>query len=298
MGLRIRTNVQALNAQRRLEGVTNQMGESMSKLSSGYRINKAADDAAGLAISEQNRGELRSLSQAKRNANDGVSMLQVAEGGMNEVSNILIRLKELSIQASSDTVGNVERSFTNREYVQLVDEIDRITSATEFNGVKLLNGDQVNGSDNFTIHVGAGDTEGVDTLDIDMKGMAISATGDGGLGLSKEGAQIGPGNEDNPADSGFTREMAAGKLNDIDTALEKISSIRSEIGAKQNRLNATISNIAITHENLSAANSRIRDVDYAAETATFTQNKILQQSGMSMLAQANNLPEMALSLLR
>lgn len=298
MGLRIRTNVQALNAQRRLEGVTNQMGESMAKLASGYRINKAADDAAGLAISENNRGELRSLSQAKRNANDGVSMLQVAEGGMNEVSNILIRLKELSVQAASDTIGNVERSFSNREYTELVQEIDRITASTEFNGVKLLQGDELNGSENFTIHVGAGDKEGVDTMSINLKGMAISATGENGLNLSSEGAQIGPGMDENAMESSFTRDQAAGKLKEIDSALEKISSIRSEIGAKQNRLNATISNLAITHENVSAANSRIRDVDYASETAEFTQSKILQQSGMSVLAQANNLPEMALNLLR
>jgi flagellin len=300
MGLRIRTNIQSLNAQRRMEQTTYDVGESMAKLASGYRINKAADDSAGLAISEQNRAVIRSLSQAKRNAMDGVSMLQVAEGGMNEVSNILIRLRELSTQAASDTISNTERSFTNREYAELVDEVDRITATTEFNGIYLLRGGKIDGDpmEDFTIHVGAGAQEGIDTLKVDLKNMRIQTFGDEGLGLSSEGAQIGPAVGEDPKTSDFVRSMAAEKLGVLDTALSKINGMRATLGAKQNRLNSTISNISITHENISAANSRIRDVDYADETAKFTQAKILQQGGMSVLSQANNLPELALSLLR
>lgn len=300
MGLRIRTNIQSLNAQRRLESTTNSVAENMAKMASGFRINKAADDAAGLAISEQNRAFIRSLSQAKRNAMDGVSMLQVAEGGMNEVSNILIRLRELSTQAASDTISNNERAFTNREYTELVDEIDRITATTEFNGVYLLRGGNLDGDamEDFTIHVGAGASEGIDTLKVDIKGMQIKTFGDEGLGLSSEGAQIGPAAGEDAGASDFERTAAKEKLSIVDSALSKINGMRATLGAKQNRLNATISNISIAHENISAANSRIRDVDYAEETAGFTQNKILQQGGMSVLAQANNLPEMALSLLR
>jgi flagellin len=279
MGLRIRTNIQSINAQRRLESTTHDLGESMAKMASGYRINKAADDSAGLAISEQNRAFIRSLSQAKRNAMDGVSMLQVAEGGMNEVSNILIRLRELSTQAASDTISNTERSFTNREYSELVDEVDRITATTEFNGIYLLRGGNKDGDpmEDFTIHVGAGAEEGIDTLKVDLKSMVIQTYGDDGLGLSSEGAQIGPAIGDDPKTSDFTRGMAAEKLKVLDGALSKINGMRATLGAKQNRLNSTISNISIAHENISAANSRIRDVDYAEETASFTQSKILQQ---------------------
>ncbi|MEZ4742766.1 MAG: flagellin [Bdellovibrionota bacterium] len=300
MGLRIRTNVQSLNSQRQLSKTTSMMSESMAKMSSGYRINKASDDAAGLAIAEQNRAFTRSLSQAKRNAMDGVSLLQVAEGGMNEVSNILIRLRELSTQAASDTISNKERSFTNREYLELVDEIDRITATTEFNGIFLLRGGSLDGDpmEDFTVHVGAGARDQIDTLSIDIKGMSIKATGEDGLNLSSDGAQIGPGPDENPLESDFSREMAAEKLNVLDQALSKINGMRSTLGAKQNRLNATISNISIAHENISAATSRIKDVDFAEETANFTQSKILQQGGLSVLSQANNIPEMALALLR
>lgn len=298
MGLRIRTNVQSINSQRRLEQLNNRMSDSMAKMSSGFRINKAADDAAGLAIAQQNKSYLRSASQAKRNAMDGVSMLQVAEGGMNEVSNILVRLRELATQAASDTISNEERSFTNREYTELVDEIDRISSTTEFNGIKLLRGgDADNEVDKLTIQVGTGDQNGVDTMDINVKGMKI-ITGEDGLGLESEGAQVGPGKGEDASESDFVRGMAAEKLGTIDDAMQRINGMRSELGAKQSRLNSTISNISIAHENVSAANSRILDVDYAAETANFTQTKILQQGGLSVLSQANNLPEMALSLLR
>jgi flagellin len=272
---------------------THSLGEDMAKLSSGYRINKAADDAAGLAISESMKAKIRSLDQAKRNANDGVSLIQVAEGGMNEVSNILIRLRELATQAATDTIGNTERSYTNKEYVQLVNEIQRISNTTEFNGAKLLAGQEAVGDGTmFNIHVGVGDglIENTDTLRIGVEDLTITTEK---LGLGTE-AEIGPMS---PED-GFSRETAAAKLTVIDSALENVASSRAYLGAQQSRLGSTINNLGIQIENMKSANSRIRDVDFAEVTASFTQNRILQQAGASVLAQANQAPEIALSLLR
>ena len=295
MGLRIRTNFASLNAQRQLTNSSSEVQGSYEKLASGQRINKAADDAASLAISENMRAQLKSISQAKRNASDGVSLIQVAEGSMNEVSNIIVRLRELSIQAASDTVSNEERFLSNKEYGELVSEIERITNASEFNGVQLLKGGNADGDlEKLTLHVGPGDgfVENTDTIDIDIQGMKLDPFED--LGLNRE-AEIGPLESD---DSDFTREAAAEKLTTLDNALVKINGIRSTLGAKQNRLGSTISNLSIAYENVSAARSRIRDVDFAEETANLTKSRILQQSGVSVLAQANQGPEMALSLLR
>lgn len=293
MGLRIRTNVASVNAQRTMGQSSQALGEDMAKLSSGYRINKAADDAAGLAISENLKAQVRSLDQAKRNANDGVSLIQVAEGSMNEVSNILVRLRELATQAASDTIGNTERSYTNREYVQLVNEIQRISNTTEFNGTKLLAGQDAVGEETmFTIHVGAGDgmAENTDTLRIGVEDLEISV----------EKLGLGTGDEVGPTEVGesFSRETAAEKLTVIDSALQTVASSRAYLGAQQSRLGSTINNLGVQIENMKSANSRIRDVDFADATASFTQNRILQQAGASVLAQANSAPEIALSLLR
>ncbi len=293
MGLRIRTNIASVNAQRNLGNSTNALGEDMAKLSSGYRINKSADDAAGLAISETLKAKTRSLEQAKRNANDGVSLIQTAEGSMNEVSNILVRLRELATQASSDTIGNKERSYTNREYVQLVNEIQRISNTTNYNGTPLLSGSEAAGDESmFIIHVGAGDglTENTDTIRIGTENLKISIE-EMGLGTQSE---IGP-MEDGEA---FTRETAASKLTVLDNALQLVASNRAYLGAQQSRLNSTINNLGVQTENMKSTNSRIRDVDFADVTASFTQNKILQQAGASVLAQANSSPEIALALLR
>lgn len=293
MGLRIKTNIASVNAQRNLGLATAASGENMAKLSSGYRINKSADDAAGLAISETMKGKIRSLDQARRNASDGVSLVQVAEGSMNEVSNILIRLRELATQAASDTIGNTERAYTNREYTSLVQEIDRISNTTEWNGTKLLQGaESLPDEGMFTIHVGAGDgmIENTDRIQIGVENLQVSTEL---LGLGQE-AEIGPLN---PGEE-FSRGTAAEKLTTIDTALQTIASNRSFLGAQQSRLGSTINNLGVQIENLKSANSRIRDVDFAEETASFTQNRILQQGGVSVLAQANQLPEVALSLLR
>lgn len=294
MGLRIRTNISSLQAQRQLSLSTTNLEQSMEKLASGYRINKASDDAAGLAISENLKAKIRSLGQAKRNASDGISMVQVAEGSMNEITNILVRLRELATQAASDTIGNTERAFTNREYVSLVDEIDRIANSTEFNGTMLLKGSEFNnGNTEFSIHVGAGDakTPNVDNILFDIEGLKLDATE--ALGLGKD-AEIGP----TDMDGTFDRAAAADKLNVIDLALKRINSSRATLGAQQSRLSSTINNLGIQIENFGSANSRIRDVDFAAETATFTQNRILSQAGVSVLSQANQTPELAMTLLR
>jgi len=283
----------SVNAQRSLQGTTNSLRENMAQLSSGYRINKAADDAAGMAISNNMTGKIRSLEQATRNANDGISLVQVAEGSMNEVSNILIRLRELATQSASDTIGNAERSFTNREYTALVDEIERITNTTEFNGVKLLQGSENNtGSDLLTIHVGAGDgvLENTDTIRLNIDEMKLDPAD---LGLGKED-EIGP----LEISGDFDRTQAAEKLTVLDTALQTVATTRANLGAQQSRLQSSIANLGIQVENLKSANSRIRDVDFAGATAQFTQNRILSQAGISVLSQANAEPEAALALLR
>lgn len=300
MGLRIRTNVASVNSQRNLAKSTESMQQNMTKLSSGYRINKSADDAAGLAISETMKGQIRSLEQAKRNANDGISLVQVAEGSFAEVSNIMVRLRELATQAASDTLGNQERTFTNREYNQLVNEIERITNTTKWNSLPLLQGrdkltDAAGGDDSlFTIHVGAGDgleantdtiSIGVENLKIDVRELEL---------INDEGNNIGPAEPGGP----FERQMAADKLSIIDKALNTMAQNRSYLGAQQSRLTSAVNNLGVQIENLKSANSQIRDVDFAEETAAFTQNRILQQAGMSVLSQANSAPEVVMSLLR
>lgn len=276
MGLRINTNVASLNAQRNLLGTKWGLDKSLERLSSGYRINRAGDDAAGLAISENLRAQVRGLKQASRNAQDGVSLVQVAEGGLNEVSSILIRLRELAVQAASDTIGPVERQFLNVEYDQLVSEIDRIADATEFNGTQLLSG---TGSV-LDFQVGTRNDPNIDRLSFDAsKADANSAA----LGV----------NLTSVAD----KASAQNSLAAIDSAIVSVSAMRADFGAIQNRLQSTIGNIAVSVENLSAANSRIRDVDVAEETAELTRNNILLQAGTSVLAQANQTSNTALSLL-
>ena len=276
MGLRINTNVASLNAQRNLVASKAGLDKSLEKLSSGYRINRAGDDAAGLAISENLRAQIRGLKQASRNAQDGVSLIQVAEGGLNEISSIMIRLRELAVQAASDTIGPVERQFLNVEYDQLVSETDRIAEGTEFNGTKLLAG---TGSV-LDFQVGTRNDPNIDRLSFDAsKADANSAA----LGV----------NLTSVAD----KASAQNSLAAIDSAITSVSAMRADFGAIQNRLQSTIGNIAISTENLSAANSRIRDVDIAEETAEMTKNNILLQAGTSVLAQANQSSNSALSLL-
>lgn len=276
MGLRINTNTASLNSQRVLWNTKLGLDKSMEKLSSGYRINRAGDDAAGLAISENLRAQIRGLKQASRNANDGISLVQVAEGAMNELSSILIRLRELAVQSASDTIGPVERQFLNVEYDQLVSEVDRIADSTEFNGTQLLAG---TGSI-MDFQVGIRNNPDIDRISFDSsKADANSAS----LGV----------NLTSVAD----KASAQNALSSIDTALMSVSAMRADFGALQNRLQMTVSNISNSVENMSAANSRIRDVDVAEETSEMTRNNILLQAGTSVLAQANQSANVALGLL-
>ena len=274
MGLRVNTNVASINAQRSLAEVSNRLAGNFRRLSTGLRISTAADDAAGLAISERLRSQIRSLDQAKRNANDGISLVQTAEGALNEVSSILSRLRELSIQSANGSVSNQDRETLDEEFQSLVNEVNRIGSSTEFNGVKLLDGS----SSSVSFQVGFGTTAGIDTIAITLQ-AALSTS----LGLNS--LDIGSGGSTTTA------------LTNIDTAINAVSSLRGSLGAIQNRLGSTINNLAIQVENLSAAESRIRDVDVAYETAQLTRNSILQQASISVLSQANAQPQTALTLL-
>lgn len=276
MGLRISTNVASLNAQKNLGGTQRGLNTSLARLSSGFRINQASDDAAGLAISENLRAQIRGLRQANRNTNDGVSLVQVAEGGLNEVSNMLIRLRELGVQAASDTIGDTERKFLDVEYQQLKSEIQRITEATTFNNRDLLNGT----GGVLDIQVGVHNDAFKDRISFNASAANASLES---LGLTAEGLA--------------TKEGAQMSLDVVDRAMVSVNAIRANFGALQNRLQSTIQNLAIADENLSAANSRIRDTDVAAETAELTRNQILMQAGISVLGQANSMQQMALKLL-
>ncbi len=276
MGLRIGTNVAALNAQKNLYMTNNNANRSMARLASGMRINQAADDAAGLAISENLKGQIRGLRQANRNANDGISLVQVAEGSLNEVSNMLIRLRELGVQASSDTIGDTERKFLDVEYQQLKEEIQRITESTVYNGYELLNGT----GGMIDIQVGVNNDAFRDRISFNA-GAANSSVE--ALGLA--------------AESVGTKQGAQMSLSTIDSALTQVNAIRANFGALQNRLQSTSNNLLIADENLSAANSRIRDTDVAAETSEMTRNNILLQAGVSVLGQANQSQNLALKLL-
>lgn len=276
MGLRITTNVASLNAQRNLRGTQLDLAKSLARLSSGFRINQASDDAAGLAVSENLKAQIRGSQKASQNALDGISLVQVAEGGLNEVSNMLIRLRELAIQAASDTVGDTERKFVDVEYQQLKNEIQRIAEVTTFNGTDLLNGT----GGILDIQIGINNDPFKDRISFNA-GAANSSLE--ALGISTE--------------SVASKEQAQVSLKAADDALVKVNAIRANFGALQNRLNSTISNLNIFEENLSAANSRIRDTDVARESAELTKNNILMQAGLSVLSQANNIQSYALKLL-
>ena len=272
MGIRINTNVSSINTQRQLANSTIAFGKSMEKLSSGLRINRAGDDAAGLAISEGLKSDIRALDQAARNAADGISMIQTGEGAMDEMSSILLRMKELTEQSMNGTLSNTDRGYLNSEYTALTDEIDRISDGTEFNSVALLDG-----SLDVNIQVGIGTTS-TDQVAV-VQSTDMDSTG------------IGTTTEINTASN------AAIAMAEIDAAIETVVTARGNFGALQNRLETSIRNTNMTSENLSAANSRIRDVDVAYESSRMTSFQILQQAGVSMLAQANMTTGLAMSLL-
>lgn len=276
MGMRVNTNIGSLQAQTALTKVTRETGESFSKLATGERITKAADDAAGLAISEKLKAEIRSSKQANRNANDGLSLVQVAEGGLTETSGILTRMRELSIQAASDTLTDSDRSKAGFEYGQLKNELERIAKSTEFNGKKLLDGS----GQRLDFQVGVGDNTADDHISYNSQGLNSGAAA---LGVSHVDI--------------YSKEAAQQSLSAIDNAINKVSTHKSVLGSIQNRLITSSNNLAIYHENMSAANNRIRDVDYAVETANQAKQQVLGQASTAVMAQANTDPKVALKLL-
>ncbi len=276
MGLRVNTNIPSLTAQRNLSITKGALEKNLERLSSGSRINQAGDDAAGLAISEHLRAQIRGLKQAKRNTQDGVSLIQVSEGGLNEITNILIRLRELAIQTASDTIGDKERQFADREFQSLKSEVDRISQATNFNGTPLLNGK----AGIFEIQVGTGNNPLTDRIVYDGQNADVTMES---LGLTGE--------------SVATKQGSQLTLSVIDDAIQRVSKVRADLGAMQNRFQSTINSIAINEENLATANSRIRDTDLAQEVSEMTKNQILMQAGISVLSQANGALSSAMKLL-
>ena len=277
MGLRINTNVPSLVAQRNLRGNRVSLDRTLERLSSGSRINHAGDDAAGLAISETFRAQIRGTAQAERNASDGISLVQVAEGGLVEISNILIRMRELGVQAASDTIGPRERKFLDNEFQQLGEEVDRIANSTEFNGNSLLNGT----GNTFEVQIGTRNNPLVDRIKLfDPYATNVNLAS---LGI----------NLTTLAD----KTSAQNSLGSLDQAINSVVSIRATFGSMQNRLQSVINNLSVTKENMTAANSRIRDADLAEETSEMTKAQILNQAGVSVLAQANNSIKSVLGLL-
>jgi flagellin len=278
MGLRIQNNVEAFNAHRQLTGTAAKAAKAMEKLSSGYRVNRAADDAAGLAISEKMRAQIGGLAQAQRNAQDAVSLVQTGEGALNEVHSMLQRVRDLKVQYDAGTLSTEDKKAIVAEVAQLGKEISDINNKTEFNGLKLLTGQS------FTFTVGA---NSADTVKIDT----VTLSGANGV------------NELLDVGSAASLDAASGAFNnlsvdEIDTMIKNVSTMRSTFGAVQNRLEHRMANLATYQENLVASESRIRDVDMASEMVNFTKLQILQQAGTSMLAQANQAPQGVLSLLR
>lgn len=272
MGLRVNTNIAAMTAQRNLSSVSSRLSGNFSRLSSGLRIATAADDAAGLGISERMRGQIRSLAVASRNAQDGVSLAQTAEGALQEVNNNLNRMRELAIQSANGTLTTADRATLDTEFQALITEIDRVSSQTSFNGVALLDGSLTA----LDLQVG---TSAGETISVTLNDMTATALSINGEDVTSAG-------------------NASSVLGVIDTAIDQVTTARGALGAAQNRLTSSIASILNTRENLSAAESRIRDVDVALETADLTRNSILQQAAVSVLAQANTQPQLALSLLQ
>lgn len=277
MGLRIRTNVPSVSVQRNLRTVDDNLGQSLEKLSSGKRITKSADDAAGLAIAKKMEAEIKGMRMANRNAGAAISLVQVAEGGLNESTNILTRLRELSIQASSDTVGEKERGYLDLEYQQLIQESDRISKTTTFNGLPLLTGENESGVMEFHVGAYAGDLNKI-SFDSEQTNATNENLGIDGTSVSN-------------------KSDASDNLAKIDGAIDKVSGFRAILGSVQSRLQTTIANLDTAATNSEAARSRIEDVDVAEETAKIAANNVMKSAGISTLSQANNLPNSALRLI-
>jgi flagellin len=287
--MRINHNINSLITQNALGSANNGLGKSLEKLSTGLRINRAADDAAGLSVSEQLRTQVRGLNRAKSNAEDGVALLQVAEGAANEISSILQRMRELSVQSANDTLTSTDRSYLQQEYVALADEIDRIADASQYNTQTLIgngaNAFGTSGSSSSILHIGANDATGIDNITINIDTLTT-----GSLGIST-GAAAGS------AVGVSTQAAAMASITALDTAITSVNTMRSDMGAYVNRLEHAMNNISNQEFNTQDAESRIRDVDFATESTNFTRNQILTQSSTSMLAQANSVPQGALALI-
>jgi flagellin len=288
--MRIVNNISAMNTHRQLTVADSSLSKSLERLSSGLRINRAGDDAAGLAISEKMRAQIRGMKQAIRNAQDGISVIQTAEGALTEVHNMLNRMRELTVQAGNSTLTDGDKDKLHAEFELLSAEITRIAETTEFNTMILLTGEfgpnATSGPGKIVLQIGANAGQTLDITIGDMRAEelgVVAANSASGTGLFIGGGS----NEQNIEDA----------LNAIDNAIELVSAQRASLGANQNRLEHTIQNLSITAENLAASESRIRDVDMAAEMAEFTKNQILLQSSTAMLAQANMKPQIVLSLL-
>jgi flagellin len=282
--MRINNNVSAMIGHGALSTQQSSLKKSLEKLSTGLRINRAADDAAGLSVSESLRSRIRGMERAKANAADGIALLQIAEGATGEINNILQRMRELAIQSSTDTMTTTERSYTDKEFGQLMSEITRISSSASYNGMTLLDGASgsfgVSGGASSVLHIGSGSNASVDRLSITVNSMTLGA-----IGLSSTTTSVS------------TASSALSALSLIDTAIKSVNTMRSDMGAYVNRLEFAISNLSNQIYNTQDAESRIRDVDFAKETTEFTRSQILTQSATSMLAQANNVPQGVLSLL-
>lgn len=280
MPIYVNTNIASQRAQRNLGRNQSATERSLTRLSTGLRINSAADDSAGLAISEKLKSEIRSLEQAQRNANDGVSLIQVAEGSLGQMGEILNRMRELSVQSANGTLTDSDRGFIHVEFSNLIQELDRIADTTEFNGTKLLQGDASAG---ISFQVGLHNSSN-DKITLSIANVKSDQLGGAGSKIDTQSVSV------------TTKALKA--LTVIDTAIQDLAAVRSVLGASQNRLTRTIENIGSSVENLSAANSRIRDVDIARETSAMTRSQILVQAGVSVLAQANQAPQVALDLLK
>ena len=291
MPITLLANVTSLTAQRQLRTSQGSLETSLERLSSGSRINRAADDAAGLGISENLKADIRSLAQAQRNANDGISMTQVAEGAMNEMQGIVGRMRELAVQSSNGTLGATERGYIQTEFEELKAEIGRLANVTEFNGTKLLDGTASAGLDiQIGIHATADDR-----LTLEIAKLSASTLGTNAASATSGASAIAAAFI--ASQSLSTASAARLALSVFDNAVQSLSNARAKVGAVQSRMAVAVTNLASAHENLSAANSRIRDVDVASETANMTRYQILTQAGVAVLGQANQLPALALSLL-
>jgi len=284
MALRINYNYESISAQRNLTSTQGSFFKAIEQLSSGLRINKAADDAAGLAVSEKLKNQVRGLNQAQRNAQDGISLLQTAEGALNETHSLLGRMRELAVQSANDTLSNSDRLHIQDEVNQLLSEVDRIANSTQFNQINLLNSGAGSTTD-VLLHVGANKESGTNDNEITV---SLDGSDTAALGVDALAGAV----------SLTTQSGANSAISALDTAIEKISTTRGQLGAYQNRLDSMINSLGVASENAGAANSRIRDADVAKSVSEMVRTQILQQSTMAVLAQANQAPQMALQLLK